>query len=156
MTVTLDIEGYPCLKPKVLHPSLEKLFGQIMRWKDLSFNCDYSIKELLHCDRIPSASLPVLSTLRTSTCVDVKNFALLIGAAPNLQSLSLAWDFQDVPIEFSYYSVVHTVLIDYQHSGWIICGCVDVLTHMPTKFVMWIVERVVKTETIQMYVARIS
>jgi hypothetical protein len=61
----------------------------------------------------PLASLPVLSTLRTSTCVDVKNFSLFIGAAPNLQSLSLAWDFQDVPIEFSYYSVVHTVLIAY-------------------------------------------
>ncbi|KAF9032083.1 hypothetical protein BDP27DRAFT_1348742 [Rhodocollybia butyracea] len=105
MTVNLDIHGDPFLKPKVLHPSLEKLFGQITRWKDLSFNSDYyDVQELLDCDRISSASFPVLSILHTSACVDEKNIGPFLGAAPNLRSLSLASTLRDVPENFSYSS----------------------------------------------------
>ncbi|KAF9032080.1 hypothetical protein BDP27DRAFT_1436042 [Rhodocollybia butyracea] len=106
MTVNLDIDGRPFLKPKVLHSSLEKLFGQIMRWKDISFNYrGYRIEELLDCDRVPSASFPVLSGLcmRNEDPFD-DELIPFIETVSNLQRLSLGYALANVTEKFSYYS----------------------------------------------------
>ncbi|KAF9059701.1 hypothetical protein BDP27DRAFT_1340957 [Rhodocollybia butyracea] len=106
MTVNLEIDDYPFSTPGVLHPLLEQLFVQIVRWQDFSFDCmEYSFQKLLDCDRIPSAAFLVLSKLCiTDYYVDDNDLVPFLDTAPNLQSLRLGDVFDGVPRVLKNYS----------------------------------------------------
>ncbi|KAF9045634.1 hypothetical protein BDP27DRAFT_1346595 [Rhodocollybia butyracea] len=105
MTVNLEIDDYPFSTPGVLHPLLEQLFVQIVRWQGFSFDyMEYSFQKLLDCDRIPSAAFPVLSKLCITDYVDDNDLVPFLDTAPNLQSLRLRDVFDGVPRVFKNYS----------------------------------------------------
>ncbi|KAF9070472.1 hypothetical protein BDP27DRAFT_1419938 [Rhodocollybia butyracea] len=123
MMVNLDIPKNPFVRSSVLHPSLEQLFGNAGRWQDLSFkSADYSIKNLLDCDGIPSASFPVLRKLHLPAGAIEEDLVLFVGTAPSLQSLSLdnaddaSWEFKHLNLKLLSHLDLVPAQVDIQYS----------------------------------------
>ncbi|KAF9019824.1 hypothetical protein BDP27DRAFT_1469497 [Rhodocollybia butyracea] len=106
LTVNLKIEGWPFLKEGVLHPWLAQLFGQISRFRDFSFDCNGTFKELLDSAGISLPSFPVLTRLCIRRSIDKEYLMPFLDTTPN-QSLRSQETLDDVHQGFNHLQLSH-------------------------------------------------